>query len=302
MPLVAAALIAVLTLAIGAGTGSASRTSAAGRRRPFKVALVTDIGGLDDRSFNFLANKGLTQAKKQLGVEGRVFISKSDARLRPEPDDRGARGQQPRDRRRLPDGGRDRAGREAVPEDEVRDHRLQRRRRARRASPTNVRGLLFKEQEAGYLVGYLAARQIDEPAERRGMHRGGRRPEDPAGRPRSSPGTTPGAKKADAGRQGRAQLLPGLRRPGEVQGAGARTRSPTVPASSSRSRASAASASSRRPRRRVLGIGVDADQGYLGPHVLTSAHEEGRRGRVQDDPGREGRARPSARTSTRSSP
>ena len=29
----------------------------------------------------------------------------------------------------------------------------------RRRKPTNVRGLLFKEQEAGYLVGYLAGLQ-----------------------------------------------------------------------------------------------------------------------------------------------
>ncbi|MHB1244769.1 MAG: BMP family lipoprotein, partial [Gaiellaceae bacterium] len=78
MPLVAAALVAVLTLAIGAGTGSA-KSDVAAAPAAFRVALVTDIGGLDDRSFNFLANKGLQDAKKQLGVEGRVFISKSNA-------------------------------------------------------------------------------------------------------------------------------------------------------------------------------------------------------------------------------
>ena len=78
MPLIAAALVAVLTLAIGAGTGSA-RTDVKQAPAAFKVALVTDIGGLDDRSFNFLANKGLQQAKKELKVEGRVFISKSNA-------------------------------------------------------------------------------------------------------------------------------------------------------------------------------------------------------------------------------
>ena len=78
MPLLAAALVAVLTLALGAGTGQRRRTSKAAPA-PFKVALVTDIGGLDDRSFNFLANKGLQEAKKKLGVQGRVFISKSNA-------------------------------------------------------------------------------------------------------------------------------------------------------------------------------------------------------------------------------
>src|SRR5688500_18672350 len=77
MPLVAAALIAFLTLAIGAGTGSA-KTDLAAAPSTFKVTLVTDIGGLDDRSFNFLANNGLQDAKKQFGVQGNVFISKSD--------------------------------------------------------------------------------------------------------------------------------------------------------------------------------------------------------------------------------
>ena len=40
---------------------------------------MTDIGGLDDRSFNFLANKGLSEAKLKLKIQGRVFVSKSNA-------------------------------------------------------------------------------------------------------------------------------------------------------------------------------------------------------------------------------
>ena len=63
MPLVAAALIAVLTLALGAGTGSA-KSDVEAAPAPYKVALVTDIGGLDDRSFNFLANKGLARRRR----------------------------------------------------------------------------------------------------------------------------------------------------------------------------------------------------------------------------------------------
>src|SRR5687768_104696 len=85
MLLVAAALIAVVTLVV-TGTSSArpaatptAATPQAATQAPFKVALVTDIGGLDDRSFNFLANKGLQDAKKKFGIQGRVFISKSNA-------------------------------------------------------------------------------------------------------------------------------------------------------------------------------------------------------------------------------
>ena len=65
MPLVAAALIAVLVLALGAGTGAAKSDVQAAPAK-FKVTLVTDIGGLDDRSFNFLANKGLVARGEEL--------------------------------------------------------------------------------------------------------------------------------------------------------------------------------------------------------------------------------------------
>ena len=80
-----------------------------------------------------------------------------------------------------------RQGRQAVPRHEVRDRRLVRRRRGHRR-PTNVTGLLFKEQEAGYLVGYLAGLADRSRAASRGMndqqrHLLGRRHQDPAGRP-----------------------------------------------------------------------------------------------------------------------
>jgi basic membrane protein A len=59
-----------------AATGAATET---GGGPSIKVGLVTDIGGLNDRGFNSLANKGLEDAEAQLGVEGRVLESKSDA-------------------------------------------------------------------------------------------------------------------------------------------------------------------------------------------------------------------------------
>jgi len=81
-------ILAVLMLAVAGcggddeaattgGGGGATETSGGGEA--IKVGLVTDIGGLNDRGFNSLANKGLEDAKAQLGVEGRVLESKSDA-------------------------------------------------------------------------------------------------------------------------------------------------------------------------------------------------------------------------------
>ena len=40
-------------------TETAGTTTGTSAGPAIKVGLVTDIGGLDDRSFNFLANKGL---------------------------------------------------------------------------------------------------------------------------------------------------------------------------------------------------------------------------------------------------
>ena len=71
--------VALLTLAV-TSIGSAAPAK---KQATIKVALITDIGGLDDRSFNFLANKGLTESKSKLGVAGRVYISKSGSDYTP---------------------------------------------------------------------------------------------------------------------------------------------------------------------------------------------------------------------------
>jgi basic membrane protein A len=81
-----AALLCVGAL-VAAGCGSSSSSSSSGSGSTptpsaapkLKVGLVTDIGGLNDRSFNQLANQGVQQAKSQLGVDVRVLTSKSNA-------------------------------------------------------------------------------------------------------------------------------------------------------------------------------------------------------------------------------
>ena len=47
--------------------------------KKIKVGMVTDIGGLNDRSFNESAYKGLKRAESELGVEIRAMTSKSNA-------------------------------------------------------------------------------------------------------------------------------------------------------------------------------------------------------------------------------
>ncbi|MCL6452643.1 MAG: BMP family ABC transporter substrate-binding protein [Alicyclobacillus sp.] len=62
--------------AAGGKTATGGNTTG-GKGGTFKVGLVTDTGGLNDHSFNHLADVGLTNAEKQLGVQGEVVQSQS---------------------------------------------------------------------------------------------------------------------------------------------------------------------------------------------------------------------------------
>ena len=88
---------------------------------------MTDIGGLNDKGFNASAYAGLKRAQASLGVDGRVFISKSAADYIPNLT-AGATRLRPRDRGRVPDVRHDGGRREAVPERQVRDRRRERAR------------------------------------------------------------------------------------------------------------------------------------------------------------------------------
>src|SRR5688500_2499477 len=271
MPLVAAAVIAVLTLAI-AGTGSARSDIAAGpQATTFKVALVTDIGGLNDRSFNFLANRGLTQAKTRLGVQGRVFQSNSD------------RDYVPNLTRAVRDGNNLVIGVGFLMAKQLAQvaKRFPKTKFAivdysgaskdlTPGNPTNVRGLLFKEQEAGYLAGYIGALAAKNRPNSSGMIAavGGQKipPVD-----RFIAGYYAGAKKAWSAVKVEHSYSDDFITPAKckeraldhiAQGASVVFQ---VAGNCGLGVLSAAK------EKKVWGVGVDADQGYLGTHVLTSA-------------------------------
>ena len=189
------AALAVLAAGCGSTNDSASSTTTSRPRRPqsstaSRSALSTDTGGLNDRSFNHLAYVGLQRAETQLGVQTRVVDVEVARRLHPEPERAREAGLRPRDRRRVHRDPGDEGGRQAVPEDALRDRR---RLERRRGHLKNVQGLLFKEQEAGYLAGYAAGLAAKAKGGKAVVL--GRRPEAAAGRPlhRGVPG----------GRQGR---------------------------------------------------------------------------------------------------
>src|ERR671922_260331 len=75
--MVATAVIAaaLATTGLVASSGTAAKTATV------RVAVVTDIGGLNDKGFNALANVGLKKAKAKLGnqLESRIYITNTDA-------------------------------------------------------------------------------------------------------------------------------------------------------------------------------------------------------------------------------
>ena len=67
-----AALVAIAALILSAA-GSASPS------QEFKMAIFTDIGSLQDRSFNQLANEGRIAIGKELGIQTRAYVTKKEA-------------------------------------------------------------------------------------------------------------------------------------------------------------------------------------------------------------------------------
>ena len=156
------ALLAALVLGIAAcgddnddgGGGGSSDTASKDQGKAIKAGVVTDIGGLNDRSFNFLANKGLEDAEGDLGVEGRVLISKSNGDYVP---NLSTLAQQQYDLTvgvgfLMADAVATVAGKFPQNNFAIVDFPAS----GLKGKPQNVEGLLFKEQEAGYLAGYLA--------------------------------------------------------------------------------------------------------------------------------------------------
>jgi basic membrane protein A and related proteins len=149
---VGAALALVAALAVASvGSAQSSKSDAT----PLKVAVVTDIGGLNDRGFNALANIGLQQAKTQLGVQGRVFISKSAGDYIPNLSTAARTGNQLVFAIGFLMGDQLAAVAKRFPNTKfaIVDFPWA----ALKGKPKNVRGILFAENEAGYLAGVAAA-------------------------------------------------------------------------------------------------------------------------------------------------
>jgi basic membrane protein A and related proteins len=248
------------------GGAAAGSTSTAAAAKKIKVGLVTDIGGLNDRSFNALANKGLNDAKSQLGVEGRVLISKSNADYVP---NLTTLAQQKYDLviavGFLMGGATEKvAGKFPDTKFAIIDSSAA----GMKSKPTNVEGLLFAEQEAGYLVGYMSGLYAkDNNATTIGSVGGQKIP--PVDH--YIAGYQAGAKKADPS----IKTLNAYSQDFVDQ---AKCKEIALDQISKGSKVEFQVAGQcglgvldAAKEKSVQGIGVDADQGYLGPQVFTSA-------------------------------
>jgi basic membrane protein A len=155
--LVAAGVVA-LALALGAYGSNNKRAHAAST---FKVGLVTDIGGLNDHGFNHLAYVGLQQAEHQLGVQGTVLQSSTNADYLPNLEKLAAAG----DNLIVTNGFLMQNATIQVAKLYPHIHFAMidvdavgsgTGANANPQAPKNDEGLLFREQQPGYLVGYLA--------------------------------------------------------------------------------------------------------------------------------------------------
>ena len=125
-----------------------------------RVGLVTDIGGLNDRGFNSLANQGLERAAEELGVEIRVLESQSDADYIPNLSTLAEEGFDLIISVGFLMGEATHQAAEEFPDTSfaIVDFAYggEGCEETNSCELPNLQGLLFKEQETGYLAGYMA--------------------------------------------------------------------------------------------------------------------------------------------------
>ena len=255
----------MLLLAACGGGDDDGAEPAETRSAEFKIALVTDVGQLNDRGFNQLAYEGLQRAEKELGVQIRVAQSKSAADYVPNHTSLARQGFDLVIGVGFAQGEAVASAAKSFPEAKYAIIDVDQTTLPGR--PPNVLGVLFREEQAGYLAGVLAGLSVkkqppvvstvggykEPPVDRfiAGYQAGAKFSEPQA--------TTLNAYSSDWDDQAKCKeiALSQIARGSSVvfQVAGG----------------CGLGALDAARERRVWGIGVDADQSFLGNHVLTSS-------------------------------
>jgi basic membrane protein A and related proteins len=251
----------------GSSGGSSKSTPAA---KKIKVGLVTDIGGLNDRSFNQLANQGLEQSEKTLGIQGRVLPSHANSDYIP---NLSSLAQQHYD---LVIGVgflmADAMATVAKKFPQTKFAIIDYSAAALKGKPSNVQGLLFKEQEAGYLAGYMAGLYMKDQGSGGTISSVGGQKIPPVDH--YIAGYQAGAKAADPGIKtlnGYSQDFVDQSKCKEIALNQIQQGSKVVFQVAGQCGLGALDAAKEKG---AQGIGVDADQSYLGSHILTSAEKK----------------------------
>jgi basic membrane protein A and related proteins len=264
----AAVVLGVAALASGCGGDdeSSGATTETTPTSSLKVGLVADAGQLNDNGFNELAFKGLKRAERELGIAGRVVEAKSAADYVPNMTTLARQGYDLIIGVGFAQGDAIAAAAKRFPDTnfaivDVDQSFL-------KGKPKNVQGLLFREEQVGYLVGYLGALEAEKSGSKSISAVGGYK-EPPvdrfiAGYKAGAEAAVPGTKVAwsysqDWEDQAKCkelalnQIAAGSKVVFQVAGG------------------CGLGALSAAKDEGVWGIGVDGDQSFLGPHVLTSA-------------------------------
>ncbi len=268
-------LALLLSLVVLAGCGGSddeagqTATTAASEEKPIRVGLITDQGQLDDNGFNELAFRGLTRAEDELGIEGRVVESASAADYIPNMTALARQGYDLVIGVGFAQG--DAIGKVAQKFPEVGFAIIDVDQAFVPGKPANVQGLLFREEEVGYLVGYLAGLEEKRRAGADVISAVGGMKEPPVDR--FVAGYFAGAKKAVPGIKtmlAYSQDWDDQAKCKELALDQIARGSNIVFQVAGGCGLGALNAAGERDR---WGIGVDADQSFLGPHILTSAQK-----------------------------
>ena len=231
-----------------------------------RVGLVADAGQLNDNGFNELAFNGLKRAERELGITGRVVETKTAADYVPNMSTLARQGFDLIIGVGFAQGDAIAATAKRFPETNFAIVDVD--QAFLKGKPQNVQGLLFREEQVGYLVGYLGALEAKRAGGTSISAVGGFK-EPPVDR--FIAGYRAGAEEAVPGTKVRwdysqdwddqakckelalNQIAAGSKVVFQVAGG------------------CGLGALSAAKDERVWGIGVDGDQSFLGEHVLTSA-------------------------------
>src|ERR687888_222586 len=264
-----AVLVAVFAAGCGGSTNKASQggTSSTTSGKGLKVGLVTDVGGLNDRGFNHLAYLGVQEAAAKLGAQYHVNLSASSGEYVP---NLAAFARQNYDLIigvGFTEANAIDTAATQFPKNKFAIVDVDQTEEPHK--PPKLLGLLFREQEVGYLAGYLAGLEEKRRPGPDVIGSVGGQKQPPVDR--FIAGYQAGAKAADPGIKllnGYSEDFSDQAKCKQValnqieQGAGVVFQ---VAGGCGLGALDAAK------EKHVWGIGVDADQSFLGPHILTSA-------------------------------